>query len=191
MAASVTRDVEALIDLFMSPTFDPFESESPAVSTDDEDDGGGYEAAADSDSDDDIKEEEYRLPQPAIHYGHSTVRFGQILAKMGDEFFHSYTPSRTSSKTVYGLCTIIFSQDTDPDAERKKQEAWEDFKGILNNAVSDNVTGDAFKLLGALLLSLRGLSDMASGIKGLAHSFFIRYIREKELDVEMQRLGGL
>lgn len=61
----------------------------------------------------------------------------------------------------------------------------------MNNAVSDNVAGDAFKLLGALLLSLHGLAGMVSGIKGLARSYFLRYIRERELDVEMQRLGGL
>lgn len=86
---------------------------------------------------------------------------------------------------------MTFPQDTDPDAEQKKEEGWRDFKAILNNAVSDNVAGDAFKLLGALLLSLHGLAGMVSGIKGLARSYFLRYIRERELDVEMQRLGGL
>uniref|UniRef100_A0A0B7BGF7 Uncharacterized protein n=1 Tax=Arion vulgaris TaxID=1028688 RepID=A0A0B7BGF7_9EUPU len=189
-ASAVIRDMEALVDLFLSPNFHPFMPETPETESRTIHTGNNglhnmvYEADVEEDDEED---DDFRK------------HCGQVLARMGDEFYNSTKPNVSSDPPWLSISErlkdILYKvtkiDDTDPNYEEEKEKAWNDYRDIMYKSVSDNVVGDVYKQLGALLLTLKGLSTMAVGVKGLAHVFFIRYIRDRQIDKQMQQLGGL
>ncbi|XP_005097498.1 uncharacterized protein LOC101847035 [Aplysia californica] len=191
---AVQTDVDRLIDLFLSPDFNPETIDLSSYGTDE---GFGYEAEAGEEvADGELEGGDWR------HDEFFLKRCGRTLSKLGDEFQRSRPAAQAGPATSSPIdqmkealekavqASETEGSNTQPSKETKER-AWAIFKGVMENAVSDTVFKDAYQELGAFLMAIRGVRLMGEGVRDLARDLSLRYIRDRQLDQSIQRMGGM
>ncbi|KAK0057763.1 hypothetical protein Bpfe_012719 [Biomphalaria pfeifferi] len=191
----VLQDINELIDLFLSPDFEPLQKSESTTKVD------TFHFEAEGEEFDEDFQPDPDHYAPFIAMGHES-RFlkgvgvtktdketcGRTLAKMGDEFYSSKMKERMTVKEhLRGIFQPLESRSTDPEVERN---AWEKFKNVMDSYIATG-SGDAPKVLGAILLTVSGLSYLGSGVKDQVKNFTRRYITQRNLDRDIARMGGL
>nr|KAI8742285.1 hypothetical protein BgiMline_022058 [Biomphalaria glabrata] len=197
----VLQDINELIDLFLSPDFEPlpksksttnvdafhFEAEGEEFDDESQPNPDNYASfkfrAAGNESRFFKATDAAKTNRPT-----DTETCGRTLAKMGDEFYSSKMKERmTVKEQLRRIFQPLESRSTDPEVEKN---TWEKFKNVLDSYIVTG-SGDAPKVLGAILLSVSGLSYLGSGVKDQVKNFTRRYIAQRNLDRDIARMGGL
>ncbi|CAL1542964.1 unnamed protein product [Lymnaea stagnalis] len=113
-------------------------------------------------------------------------RCGQILGKMGDEFYKEKAKGQADVQEQ-----LQQSQVQEVINALSEANSWEKFKEVIDSSTEGTVVGDSYKTLGSLILVLHGLRSLGEGTKNLAARLARRYVSEAKLDKDIARMGGL
>jgi len=109
---------------------------------------------------------------------------GRKLADMGDEYLqHKKVPETSDLKRAL--------QEAGKQGDSGNEAAYDTFKSVMGKAIEGTPAEEAYKALGAVLLTLHGLNLVGEGAKGLAKIFSRRFMEETKLDKDIERIGGL
>jgi len=162
-------DMERLLDLFLDQEVElPYD--------------GGFESAVVSDDDESVEKSDSLGEH---HYDAAEIRLrhmGRQLADMGDEFLHQRSLPSTAE---------LKKQIQEAGEKGDKEKAYSTFKRVMSAATEGTPESEAYKVLGAVLMTLHGLNLVGQGAKGLAKAYTRRFMEESKLDEEIRRIGGL
>ncbi|XP_059166052.1 uncharacterized protein LOC131948460 [Physella acuta] len=204
---STKQDIVKLVDLFLSTDFDPLPSLNSGVNL-----NKVYKFQFEADLGD---EESDSVVQHYQHDDYLLRKFGQKLATMGDDFLNKREPQANRStaqaksltghinrkqeliaedvKRIFVQLDAVSSKRSHGQQEydNAKEEAYEKFKAIIESSIISTGADDIWKTLGAFLLTLNGLSHLKEGTKSLLRTLSIRFIEQRQLDRDIERIGGL
>ncbi|KAH9488560.1 hypothetical protein Btru_061826 [Bulinus truncatus] len=201
------QEIDELIDLFLSSDFDPLPKSDSAINFkqfkfEADVDGSDSEEEKPSDfdlfklqahgfSDRPVAQGGYPVHSPGnFNFKHDEYfkrKCGRALAKMGDELC---AVAPTSQFSVTDELKRIFLPLGENNNKESINNSWDLFKNLLDKYIVTQ-DGDAPKYLGAVLLTVHGLSNLGSGTKQLVKDFTRRYITQRGLDRDIARIGGL
>ncbi|CAL1542963.1 unnamed protein product [Lymnaea stagnalis] len=175
------KEIEALVDLFLLPNFNPFSGNT--------DPGTVYQTKINStwtniDFEAELEDEECS-DEP---FDNISKESGLLLARLGNDFLHDMEQQRFQNQNLFTfvankiksslirLARLTEQSTVSPDIlEQERVNAWTTFQGVMESSISGTGVDNLHKL-GSFLMCLNGLAGLGSKPRELAKQFALRFL---------------